>query len=191
MTDIARTAIPSHPSDVASIDLVNSTFTDHLGTGESVDRIAERRWQNWFLQWHGLEPRPAGVPPLEDLRALRRDVRRILEKWATDKSLTPRDARALDRRIRDVALRRRVSVTEQGLEFQEGPLRGDWDWVVAAITASAVELITTGEAHRLKVCANPACSWMFYDETINRSKQYCSTSPCASLLRVRKFRQRE
>jgi predicted RNA-binding Zn ribbon-like protein len=69
------------------------------------------------------------------------------------------------------------------------PLQRDATWLASAITASAVELMADGDPRRLKVCSNPACSWMFYDATVNRSKQFCSTTPCASLVRVRRFRQ--
>ena len=60
---------------------------------------------------------------------------------------------------------------------------------MARIAASAAELAGSGAPERLKVCANPDCSWMFYDHTLNRSQRFCSTSPCAALVRVRRFRR--
>jgi predicted RNA-binding Zn ribbon-like protein len=190
VTDIAPSVVPANPADVACIDLVNSTFSDHLGSGEWVDRIADRAWQEWFLDRYGLTPARQGPMPVEVLVALRTDVRRVLGTWSDQEPLRPRDVRALDGRIRGVPLRRRAVNAEAGLELRHEPLRRDWDWVVAAVAASTVELMSSGDPHRLKVCANPACSWVFYDRTINGSRQYCSTTPCASLLRVRRFRQR-
>ncbi len=87
-------------------------------------------------------------------------------------------------------MRRRVALTDDGLESAEEPVRRTWEWVVAAVTGSAVDLMSTGNPRRLKLCGNPACSWMFYDRTINGSKQFCSMTPCATLLRVRRFRER-
>jgi predicted RNA-binding Zn ribbon-like protein len=189
MTLLEDPVIPVNPSDVSCLDLVNSAFTDHLGTGARVDRVAEPRWQEWFLRRYELTPRPPGPLPLDECVALRRDLRRVLERWS-DGALTSRDVRVLDRRIRGVLVRRRVVLTDDGLEWDEEPESRTWEWVFAVVTASAVDLIGSGDPHRLKVCANPDCSWMFYDQTINGSKQYCSTTPCASLLRVRRFRQR-
>jgi predicted RNA-binding Zn ribbon-like protein len=189
MTPRAHSVIPANPSDAACVDLVNSTFTDHLGTGARVDRVADPRWQRWFLDRYGLTPKPPGPPPLDDLVALRRDLRRILEKWNAG-TLTSRDVRLLDSRMRAVPMRRRVLLTNAGLKSDEEPFSRSWEWVIAAVTGSAVDLMKAGNPHRLKVCANPACSWMFYDRTINGSRRYCSTTPCASLLRVRRFRQR-
>jgi predicted RNA-binding Zn ribbon-like protein len=59
---------------------------------------------------------------------------------------------------------------------------------MATIAASAVELVVDHAPERLKVCANPDCSWMFYDNTLNRSQRFCSTSPCGTVMRVRRFR---
>lgn len=185
----ASSSIPVKPSDVACIDLVNSTFSDHVGSGEWSDRVGDRTWQRWFLDWHDLGSPPPGTPPVDDLVALRSDVRRVLEKWSSHQRLNTRDARALNRWICDVPMQRRVATSDQGLELREEPVRRGWASVLAAVAASAVELIASGDHRRMKVCANPACSWAFYDQTINGSRQYCSTTPCASLLRVRRFRR--
>jgi predicted RNA-binding Zn ribbon-like protein len=180
--------IPSNPSDHACVDLVNSTFTDHLGLGEPVDRVASAEWQRWFFRRHGMTPRP-GTVSVEDLIALRSDLRRVLEGWSSGAGLSASEVRLLDRRVRDVTLRQRVLLTRSGIVTRHEPVHDDWAWVLARITGSAVDLVVSGDRERLKTCANPACSWMFYDGTVNRSKQFCSTSPCASLARVRRFRQ--
>jgi predicted RNA-binding Zn ribbon-like protein len=75
-----------------------------------------------------------------------------------------------------------------GIATRYEPLDRNSTWVSAAISASAADMLSIGEPKRLKTCANPACSWMFYDQTINRSKRFCSTTPCGSLVRVRRFR---
>jgi predicted RNA-binding Zn ribbon-like protein len=62
---------------------------------------------------------------------------------------------------------------------------------MATIAASAAELAARGAPERLKVCANPDWSWMFYDHTLNRSRRFCSTSPGATVVRVRRFRRGE
>jgi predicted RNA-binding Zn ribbon-like protein len=180
--------IPVHVSDFACIDLINSEFTDYLGDEPRRDRIASPRWQRWFLDRHGLGPQDSGSVPLDELVALRRDLRRILEKWARNDRLSPGDVRALDRRIGAAPLRQRVAAGSGGVELLDEPLHPDWPWVLASVTTSAVDLMLTGDWKRVKTCSNPNCSWMFYDTTVNRSKRYCSPTPCASLIRVRRFR---
>jgi len=189
MPHAAQSAIPVHASDVACIDLVNSAFTDHLGVGAGGDRISSAQWQKWFLDRHGLKPETHVAPPLEELVALRRQLRRILEKWASQAALSRHDVRLLDARLSAAPVRERVAGEGGRLELALEPVSRDWSWVLASIAASAVELIRTGDPRRLKTCGNPNCSWMFYDETVNRSRRYCSPSPCGSLIRVRQHRQ--
>ncbi len=190
MSQIAESPIPVNPSDIACIDLVNSAFTDYLDGGPAVDRIESAQWRRWFLDRYSLTPVTIGSPPIDALVALRRDLRRILEKWSRGERLTPRDVRALDSRMSAAPLRPRVVTAPGGIEVQEEPMQRDWNWVIAGVTASAVELMLSGDRARLKTCTNPNCSWMFYDNTINRSKQFCSSTPCALLIRMRRHRGR-
>lgn len=185
-----HTPIPANPSDEACIDLVNSSFTDHLGAGPSIDRLALPEWQEWFLDRHELRPDEARPWPTQDMTELRRDLRRVLDKWGEQAPLNQRDVRLLDQRLRAAPHRDRISRKGSTLELRQEPFRRDWNWVIAELTRSTVQLIEAGDHRRLKRCDNPHCSWMFYDTTINRSKQFCSTSPCGLLVRVRRFRER-
>lgn len=181
-------AIPSHMSDFACIDLVNSSFTNHLG-GPQLDRLRLPEWQASFLDRHGLALAGHAQVPLEELAVLRRRLRGLLERWARTGSLSTRDVRALDGWVSGAALRRRVDATREPPAVVPEPLSRDWSWVTAEVAVSAVELIGQDAPSRLKECANPDCSWMFYDESRNGSRRFCSASPCASVVRVRRFRK--
>lgn len=189
MSAFTSSDVPLHASAVAGIDLVNSLFTDHLGSGRSVDRVDDDAWQRWFLDRHRLDA--ARTPVSEgELAALRDCLRRVLKRWSSHDAPARRDVQMLDRLICRVAVRHRVSLEGSRLALVAEPLQRDFAWVLAEVAASVIELMRVGEPDRLRECANPACSWIFYDETANRSKRYCSPTPCASLLRVRRHRQR-
>ena len=190
MTTFEDSAIPFDQSDYACIDFVNSSFTDYRGKGEDTDRLPSPEWIDWFLDQHGVTPDDPEDPPIPTLVVVRRNVRRVLEKWADEVPLNGRDIRLLDENLRGAALRMRFTNSASGLALEQEPLERSWEWVIATIAASTVELLVNGEPARLKTCNNPSCSWMFYDQSINRSKLFCSTSPCGSLIRVRRFRAR-
>jgi predicted RNA-binding Zn ribbon-like protein len=59
---------------------------------------------------------------------------------------------------------------------------------MAATVISYAELSRSGCLDRVKVCANPDCSYMFYDETRNRSRRFCDAALCGTLSRVRRYR---
>jgi predicted RNA-binding Zn ribbon-like protein len=189
VSDRMEHSTPANASQFACIDFINSSFADHRGGVEQIDRLPTPEWQDWFLDRYGLAPTMAGSAPVEQLVTLRRRIRRILEKWARGDALGTRDVRALDECVTQAPMIRRLAMTPAGLELRDEPLRRDWTWTMASVTASAVHLLNTGDPHRLKTCANPNCTWMFYDDTNNHSKQFCSTTPCGVLMRVRRFRE--
>jgi predicted RNA-binding Zn ribbon-like protein len=99
------------------------------------------------------------------------------------------EADVLDGWVSQAPLRQRVRHISGRPELDVEPIDRDWTWAMARIAASAVELAVSRAPERLKLCANPDCSWMFYDHTLNRSRRFCSTSPCATVVRVRRFRR--
>lgn len=76
-----------------------------------------------------------------------------------------------------------------GLEFvaREGGL----DWLLAAIARSAAELISEGPSARLRVCSNPSCGLLFYDNSRTRRRRWCSMSLCGNRHKVAAFSRRQ
>jgi predicted RNA-binding Zn ribbon-like protein len=64
------------------------------------------------------------------------------------------------------------------------------DWLLAAVARSAAELITEGEATRVRLCANPACSLFFYDNSRTHRRRWCSMSLCGNRHKVAAFARR-
>ena len=73
-----------------------------------------------------------------------------------------------------------------GYELSLKRLGDDWDVVIAEVATSAGRLIS--QWGRLKVCANPHCSWMFVDESRPGTRRWCEVSICGSLVNVRRHR---
>jgi predicted RNA-binding Zn ribbon-like protein len=189
MTARELSPIPMHPSRFACIDLINSAFAHHLGKEPGFDRLPLREWRAWFMRRHQIEVDRQHPAPIDQLAALRDQLRAILRRWAQAGSLTADEADALDGWVSQAPLRQRVRQISGRPELAVEPVDRDWTWAMARIAASAAELAASGAPERLKVCANPDCSWMFYDHTLNRSRRFCSTSPCATVVRVRRFRR--
>ncbi|MBK6315514.1 MAG: CGNR zinc finger domain-containing protein [Blastocatellia bacterium] len=68
------------------------------------------------------------------------------------------------------------------------PTKRDWVWVASEIVASLADVLAAHETHRLKLCGNPDCRWVFYDESKNRTRRWCADS-CGNLIKVRRFRK--
>lgn len=192
MPELLESPIPREASDYACIDLVNSTFTNYREAGrDGLDRLPLREWQQWFMNHHQLTLASGRSFPAEELAQIRTGLRSTLQAWALDGTISSGAASELDRTVRRTAHRHRVGqISTTKVNLTTEPVKRDQDWLIASVAMSAVSLMATGQHSRLKVCGNPACSWMFYDDTLNRSKRYCSLSPCGTLVRIRRYRSR-
>jgi CGNR zinc finger len=61
---------------------------------------------------------------------------------------------------------------------------------VATLLADVLEEHRAGRLHRLKACANPACQWLYYDASRNRSGRWCSMGECGDVMKARAYRAR-
>ncbi|GAC1631785.1 MAG: ABATE domain-containing protein [Candidatus Acidiferrum sp.] len=64
------------------------------------------------------------------------------------------------------------------------------DWLLAAVARSAAEMIVEGDATRVRLCANPACSLFFYDNSRTHRRRWCSMALCGNRSKVAAFARR-
>jgi predicted RNA-binding Zn ribbon-like protein len=57
------------------------------------------------------------------------------------------------------------------------------------VTQSAVDLLMTGEPHRVREC--PPCGWLYYDTSKNATRRWCSMEGCGSKVKARRQYERQ
>ncbi|MFJ2787304.1 MULTISPECIES: CGNR zinc finger domain-containing protein [unclassified Streptomyces] len=62
---------------------------------------------------------------------------------------------------------------------------------LAALAIAWSELVTTGDAARLKRCAEHTCGWAFWDVSKNRSRRWCSMKVCGNRNKSRSYASRQ
>jgi len=82
-----------------------------------------------------------------------------------------------------------------GVRFEEGRpvLAPEGDGASAAIgtiVATVAELAPSDEWKRLKTCRDETCRVVFYDQSRNRSRAWCSMEVCGNREKARSFRKR-
>jgi predicted RNA-binding Zn ribbon-like protein len=185
------TAYPELWGQRLCLDFVNSRETDPRGTGQTHDRLPMPGWQAAFLAlWKLALDDPAEPVPIAAMVELRTAVRDLLERWAAGKALAAGDLQMLRTVIGLAPVTRDLSAGQHGYEIEVRPFARNWNWVLAEIAVSVVDLIAEGHPERLKGCSNPDCSWLFYDDSQNRTRRWCSARACGNLLKVRRFRAR-
>lgn len=74
-----------------------------------------------------------------------------------------------------------------GWEWDSDPATTFLDRMLWPVAASAIDLLTSGDPRRIKVCANPhRCGWLFHDGSKNGSRRWCSMEGCGSQVKMRR-----
>ncbi len=75
------------------------------------------------------------------------------------------------------------------LAWEDDP--GAFDGMLGPIVRSAVELLTSKELDRVRVCGADNCDWIFIDESRSRSRQWCNMAVCGNRAKARRFYRRK
>jgi len=72
----------------------------------------------------------------------------------------------------------------------------NWDYqglelVMWPVIWSAAQLLTSPQLARVGRCANPACGWMFFDTSKNRSRRWCSMKYCGNVAKARRHYRKQ
>src|SRR5947209_10793277 len=175
--------------DTICLDFINSEFRDFRGRWVR-DDLQQPGWLEQFLVKWGLQvDRPPDAATLTTLVALRTLLRSMIESLV-EGQIADYDQASLNAVLLKMPLSRRLAKDTGGYRLEMVPLKKDWDWVQAEVCASFAHLLAYRDPRRLKICANPNCRWVFYDESKSRTRLYCSPDKCANLLKARRFRVR-
>ncbi|GAA0936546.1 CGNR zinc finger domain-containing protein [Nonomuraea longicatena] len=140
-------------------------------------------------------------PPVEgramtarELSALR-ELRAALREMASANTLgepPPRAAvEAFNALTAPHAASVRLDVRQGSMIASARPREDGAAGVVAALAAAVHEAVLTQTWTRLKACDNPECRWLFYDESRNRTARWCSMRGCGSIVKARRYRDRQ
>jgi predicted RNA-binding Zn ribbon-like protein len=115
--------------------------------------------------------------------ALFRIFRAVAEKGRPDKTDLSR-------------LNRELAEAFDHLEVAEGSGRFSWRFtgedelasVLWPVARSASEVLLQDDPSRLRMCEDPnGCGWLFFDETRNGQRRWCSMKDCGNRAKARRF----
>jgi predicted RNA-binding Zn ribbon-like protein len=181
-----------------SLDFVNTV--DWTSDGLVHDRLAD---YPRFIEWGeaaGLIDRATRARLLESARARPRAVRAAYEharwaRWVLERLFAsvatgePSQPALADfnRLLRDAGQHLRMAYTGRsaaGVRWE--PDRSDDLKVVIWLVARAAAALLESEAAQLRVCAGPACGWMYVDRSRNGLRRWCEMQTCGTLAKSRR-----
>lgn len=171
---------------------LNSDYHDWRGSGHSEDLLDKTGWLEQFLSTCFL-PYP-GTPSseeMDDLKQLRAHMLQIVQKLTVNESADPANLEGLNRVLSGGPMILRIKEANSSFHLEFSPLRAGWSRIGAEIAASFCRFLAENDPSRLRICENPDCRVIYYDESRNRSKRFCDDKACGNLMKVRRFRARQ
>ena len=134
-------------------------------------------------------PRAARLAHRDVLRA-RADLHALFVAQAFGERPPTRVLAALNRRSREV-------MSHLALRPFHDRVTVDWDDAVRfdrpiwPILKAAIDLLSSEECGRLRLCANPDCGWVFLDQSRKGNRRWCSMRECGSRAKARAYYHRQ
>jgi len=173
------------------IELVNSQEWDWRGSGEVYDHLDEPEWVTDFVRkWHYDRAGEFDDRAHERLADLRSTLRELLEEIIEKGAPGKHHVDWMNRVMAGAPMTWSLDAAGTDYSLKLIPVHADWDWVCADIVASLGRLLADEELDRIKMCSNPDCRCVFFDESRNKSRRWCNNEICGNLMRVRRHRSR-
>lgn len=172
------------------LEFINSRwFTSHK---PFEDPLRSGEWLRGFCQRWNL-PLPVAVTTTGSLAGTPADLRDFLAQVVVDfcdgQAVSSENLHKLNGILEPALFHKKLALQDGKLTLAVAQNDAGCDGFTYSLVLSTAELLSGCEADRLKVCGNPACGWVFYDESKNRTRKWCDDT-CATLIKVRRLRAR-
>lgn len=168
-------------------DLVNSQEWDTYGN--LTEHFENPAWLPFFLRHWGFAA-PKGQPfPASQWAKFRAALRSICEAAAQYQRIRKANLHALNQAMK-VSGTCRLRESRNGFHLEFVPAAYGWPTILAETARSFSEILANGDVSRIKICRNPGCRWVFFDETKGKTRCWCNDKICGNRARVRKARAR-
>ena len=122
-----------------------------------------------------LDARPVPDADLSTVHRARHDLRAVLDPLAHGDAPPASAIETLNEWLKGAAAHRRIDSSTRHWTWVEPSTLPD---LLAPVVWNAADVLTGADASRLGHC--PACGWLFYDSTRNRSRRWCDMADCGS-----------
>lgn len=174
------------------MDLLNSDWHDHRGSGRSEDRLENQQWLQDFLS--PLRETLSRSPFSEiktALRELRSLIQRMVNTVISGRKISQKDQKLLNSVLSVAPIFHKLVIKNDKYQLELVHIDKNIKSVIAEIALSFSETLVHGDATRIKICENTDCRWVFYDKSRSRTRRWCEGETCGNLMKVRRFRAKK
>lgn len=169
------------------LDLLNTVMTDGV---TRADVIATPDAASAWLAAAEIAASAHSLAMSDELAALRETLRPAFDLVRAGEPLPAAMTAAVNALLAQVAVRLHLDMVD-GRPI----LRTRLDWGAAGplgvVAEDFARFVCEAEPERLRHCANPDCSLVFYDQGKNNTRRWCSMSVCGNRDKVARYRARQ
>ncbi|WP_245267363.1 MULTISPECIES: CGNR zinc finger domain-containing protein [unclassified Methylosinus] len=114
-------------------------------------------------------------------------LRELFDKISAGEAISARRLEPIDRLLGSVAIRERLILRDGHVALAE-EARIEKDVVATTVARDFAQFVCEAEPARMKRCANPACSMVFYDRGRNNIRRWCTMAICGNRDKVAQYR---
>jgi predicted RNA-binding Zn ribbon-like protein len=173
-------------------DRYTPVLEDYISTSE--------RFFEWSLRAGAIEssrgrsrrlPSPRVAPAVSaDVRRFRSHLHSLFSALIDGTPARATAVRDLDKWVHRAWRQMHVDPSAKGWIRRTRPRPAHYE-PLETVALSALEFLRTSDLARLRRCQAPnACGWLFYDDTKNGSRRWCSMSNCGVFFKMRRYRNR-
>jgi predicted RNA-binding Zn ribbon-like protein len=178
------------------LDFVNTIHDRYAAEPEDYIATPER-YVSWSLHAGLLSPseaqlisrQPPGAALMRDARELRELLHQLFCRRIERKRVGEASVQALDAWLHLAWRDLRLDLSEADcVAWPPGAV--DAQLPLKRVALSALRVLRDDSVGRLKRCsARGECGWLFYDETKNGGRRWCSMETCGASVKMRRYRQ--
>ena len=142
---------------------------------------AEDQLDSTWLKDNGLATADVSDKDVDRARELREALRDLLDHHVPDPT----------EQLNEIAAKAPLTVAfDQHGHAHLHPAGDGFAAIAARVLAIVERAQADGTWERMKACAADTCRWAFYDQSRNRSRQWCDMAVCGNRAKARNYRKR-
>lgn len=168
-----------------ALEFINTQY--YLNNKPFVEKLREEQWTICFSRKYNFSR--SLFRDIDRLIYLRTIFHSVLKNAIKEQKISEDFIDELNEYLSKIQIRQKGILENNQINLIYLPKIKETDLLYHIIINSFIDLMNHINTDRLKICQNEECSWIFYDESKNKSRKWCSNK-CASLIKVRNHRNK-
>jgi len=164
-------------------------YEDFVAWGWHVGLLTEGEAES-LLKAADLRPQES-AKALERAIALRETIYRIFSAFSQGHSPSETDLATFNASLSDAQSRSIIVRTQNGFTWGFPDTVDPLERVFWHVVHDAADLLTSDDLSRVRECGGEKCGWLFFDQSRNHSRRWCSMEDCGNTAKARRFYRRK